>query len=95
MRILAINPGSTSTKIAVYEDEKTLLNKDIAHSATELSRFHEVTDQYHFRRQLIIDELRREGIKLDFRAVIGRGFQFFTNVPNAPKDTYNPSDWGL
>ena len=46
MRILAINPGSTSTKIAVYEDEKTLLNKDIAHSATELSRFHEVTDQY-------------------------------------------------
>lgn len=73
MRILAINPGSTSTKIAVYEDEKILLNKDIAHSATELSRFHEVTDQYHFRRQLIIDELRREGIKLDFRAVIGRG----------------------
>ena len=73
MRILAINPGSTSTKIAVYEDEKTLLNKDIAHSATELSRFHEVTDQYHFRRQLIIDELRRESIKLDFRAVIGRG----------------------
>lgn len=73
MRILAINPGSTSTKIAVYENEKTLLNKDIAHSATELSRFHEVTDQYHFRRQLIIDELRREGIKLDFRAVIGRG----------------------
>ena len=73
MLILAINPGSTSTKMAVYEDDKPVMLRSIQHSAEELARFDEVTDQFHWRRQLIEDELRRMDIPMEFSAVIGRG----------------------
>ncbi len=73
MRILAINPGSTSTKIAVYEDEKPIFQKTLRHSAEELARFKTVADQYDFRKQLILDELERENIPLNFRVIMGRG----------------------
>ena len=48
MKILAINPGSTSTKIAVYEDETPLLVRNIRHTVEELAVFPEVTDQFEF-----------------------------------------------
>ena len=73
MQILAINPGSTSTKIAVYEDEKPILLRTIRHSAEELSKFEDVIYEFPFRKQLVIDELRRNDIPLQFDAVIGRG----------------------
>lgn len=74
MRILAINPGGTSTKIAVYEDTKPLFVKSISHSAEDLSIFNKVSDQYGFRKQLIKDVLADNGYNLaDFDAVIGRG----------------------
>ena len=73
MRILVINPGSTSTKMAVYEDEKPLLLRNITHTAEELAPFNAITEQQDFRRQLVLDELRQSDIPLEFDAVIGRG----------------------
>ena len=73
MLILAINPGSTSTKIAVYEDEKPILLRTIRHSAEELKKFEDVIYEFPFRKQLVIDELKRQDIPLQFDAVIGRG----------------------
>ena len=73
MKILVINPGSTSTKMAVYDHENPVFVRNIAHTAKELARFDAITEQQHFRRQLVLDELQRCNIPLDFDAVIGRG----------------------
>ena len=73
MRILVINPGSTSTKMAVYDDEQPLVLRSISHSAEELARFDDVMEQQDYRRRLILDELRQMDIPLQFDAVIGRG----------------------
>jgi len=73
-RILVINPGSTSTKIAVFESEKEILNKTIRHDAEELAGFESITDQYDFRAGIIKQSLIDEGIAPDgFDAVVGRG----------------------
>ena len=73
MLILVINPGSTSTKIAVYEDEQPILLRSIRHTIEELDRFPRIVDQMDFRRDLVVDELRRMGVKCRFDAIIGRG----------------------
>ena len=73
MMILVINPGSTSTKMAVSAGETQLLRKNIAHSAEELAEFDEVIDQIPFRTQLVLDALEECNIPLKFDAVIGRG----------------------
>ena len=73
MKILVINPGSTSTKMAVYDDEQPVLLQSISHSAEELAHFDAITEQQDFRRQLVLDELERAGFDLSFDAVIGRG----------------------
>jgi len=73
MKILVINPGSTSTKMAVYEDEKPILLRNITHTAEELAPFDAITEQQDFRRQLVLDELAAADIPLEFDAVIGRG----------------------
>lgn len=72
--ILAINPGSTSTKFAVYENERCVLNKTLRHSVEEMSEYKVVTDQFDFRKGLIIDALVEEGISVDsIKHIIGRG----------------------
>lgn len=73
MNILAINPGSTSTKIAVYEDEKLVFSYTIRHSVEELSVFKNVIHQYELRKKIILDVLKENNILLSFDAVIGRG----------------------
>lgn len=73
MRILVVNPGSTSTKIAVYEDEKPLLLRNISHTAEELAPYGNIIEQQDFRRQLVLNELRQADIPFEFDAVIGRG----------------------
>ena len=73
MKILVINPGSTSTKMAVFDDEKPVLLRNIVHSPEELSHFDDVLQQQDFRRQLVLDELDSVGMPLSFDAVIGRG----------------------
>ena len=73
MKILAINPGSTSTKIAVYEDEKPILVRNIRHSVEELAQLPEVTQQFEFRKNLVLKELEKEHIPVLFDAIVGRG----------------------
>lgn len=76
MNILAINPGSTSTKLAVFEDETPRLARTLRHSVEELSTFPQATDQFEFRKDLVLRELEADGIPLQFDAVIGRGGLF-------------------
>ena len=73
MKILVINPGSTSTKIAVYENETPLLVRNIKHTVEELSVYPQVIDQFEFRKNLVLQELEANGIPFAFDAVIGRG----------------------
>jgi len=73
-RILTINPGSTSTKVALYEGELPLFMETIHHSAEELAAFARIADQYAFRRDAVLGLLERHGIRLDsLDAVVGRG----------------------
>lgn len=76
MKILAINPGSTSTKIAVYEDKTPRLVRTIRHSVEELAVYPHVIDQFEFRKNLVLDELKADGIPFEFDAIIGRGGLF-------------------
>ncbi len=74
MKILVINPGSTSIKIAVYENEKEILLKTIRHDHTDLAGFNSVGEQYPFRVKIIEDSLKEGGIDTgELSAVIGRG----------------------
>lgn len=74
MRQLIINPGSTSTKIAVYEDEKSIFETTLRHSNEELAKYTKVVDQFEFRKKLIIDVLKENSIALNsLDAVVGRG----------------------
>ena len=72
--ILAINPGSTSTKFALFSEEELLFEKSLRHTPEELSVFDRITDQFSFRKNLIMKELFLRKIDLDnIVAVIGRG----------------------
>jgi len=73
MKILAINPGSTSTKIAVYEDEKCLFKSTIRHTVDELAPYPHVIDEFEFRKNIILGELEKNNIPFQFDAIIGRG----------------------
>ena len=74
MKILVINPGATSTKIAVFQDEEQLYKLTIDHSAEELDRFERVIDQADYRREAILSAITSAGYQLsDFDAVCGRG----------------------
>ena len=74
IRILAINPGSTTTKIAVYKNANPVFLKTIKHSLEELKKFEKVSDQFNYRRDLICKELKDADIKIELiRAVVGRG----------------------
>ena len=74
IRILAINPGSTSTKFAVYFEGECKLKKTLRHSIEELSLYENIIDQFEFRKGLIIDSLVEEGFDVDkIKYVIGRG----------------------
>lgn len=73
IRILAINPGSTSTKIAVFENLRPVFQKSLKHSSADLEPFSQITDQFKFRKDAILRELEMAGVDLDFSVVIGRG----------------------
>ena len=73
-RILAINPGSTSTKIALFENEREIFYTTISHSAEELSRFKSIMEQKDYRTNLVLKELEEKGVELSsLSAVVGRG----------------------
>ncbi|RKD30002.1 butyrate kinase [Thermohalobacter berrensis] len=73
-RILTINPGSTSTKIAIFDNEKPVLEETIRHSTEEISKYEKIYDQYEFRKNVILETLNDKGINLTkLNAVVGRG----------------------
>lgn len=73
-RLLIINPGSTSTKIAIYDNEKPLFEETLRHSNEELAPYATIYDQYEFRKNVILDTLNAKGINITkLNAVIGRG----------------------
>lgn len=73
-KILAINPGSTSTKIALFEDERSLLDLTLRHTAEQIATFPNIIDQLSWRRELILEGLAEQGIDIhELSAVIGRG----------------------
>ena len=74
MKVLIINPGATSTKIAVFEEDRQLFKLGIDHSAEELDRFEKVIDQADYRKNAILTAVSEAGFRLtDFDAVCGRG----------------------
>ena len=74
VRILVINPGSTSTKFAVYDNTVCSLLKTLHHSRAELAPFKTISDQFEFRKNLILGELVHDRIHLEsINIIIGRG----------------------
>jgi len=72
--ILAINPGSTTTKISLFQGEAELFTQTITHKIEELSRFNKASDQDLYRMEIIITYLREQKAPLDLiKAVVGRG----------------------
>lgn len=73
-KLLAINPGSTSTKIAVFYNDTKIFSANIEHDADRLKKFVEISEQYPYRKEMIMDALVEEGILLeDISAFVGRG----------------------
>lgn len=73
-KILAINPGSTSTKISLFEGGTCLWKKVIEHSEEELSAFISINEQYPYRKMKIIETFEQYGLTLDsLEAIVGRG----------------------
>lgn len=74
MKILTINPGSTSTKIALFEGEQALFTANVSHDAAELAKYPSISDQLPYREQTIRALLDKDGVSLDgLSAVVGRG----------------------
>lgn len=89
MKVLVINPGATSTKVAVFEEERELLKKSIVHTAQELEGFDRVIDQAEFRQRAVLEAVAEGGFRLeDFDAVCGRG-GLYRPIPSG---TYAVSD---
>ena len=73
-RVLAINPGSTSTKIAVYDGDRPVFEKVLRHEPEELAPYPTIIDQYDFRRQLVMEAMRENQVPPStLHAVVGRG----------------------
>jgi len=74
VRVIAINPGSTSTKIAVFQNTEPIFLKNIKHSTEELAPFPRITDQFLFRKEIILKQLHEAEIDIEsLLAVVGRG----------------------
>ncbi len=101
-RVLAINPGSTSTKIAVFDDTEAVFVKTLRHDPEELDKFGGIIEQYEFRKNLVIEAMKENNVSPDtLEAVVGRG-GLVRSVPggtyevcqNMLSDLKNPEIWG-
>ena len=73
-KLLIINPGSTSTKIAVYEDERKVLEETVRHDPDMLMQYERVADQAPYRKELIQTFMDKNDIDLtEFSLIVGRG----------------------
>ncbi|MBB6215124.1 butyrate kinase [Anaerosolibacter carboniphilus] len=72
--VLVINPGSTSTKVAIFKGEENVIQKNLSHFPEELEKFEKITDQYEYRRNIILQWMKDEGYETaQLKAVVGRG----------------------
>jgi len=101
-KVLAINPGSTSTKIAVYEDETPIFEKNLRHDPVELDKFGGIIEQYDFRKGLVLEAMKENNVQPeDLAAVVGRG-GLVRAVPGGTwkicdamlRDLKDPTLWG-
>jgi butyrate kinase len=73
-RLLAINPGSTSTKIALFENDAEIFSANVSHNAAKLKEFREISEQLPYRKETILSELAKKNISLKgIDAFVGRG----------------------
>lgn len=87
--VLVINPGSTSTKVALFSGEANVLQKNLTHSPNELNKFEKITDQFEYRKDIIIEWLKEEGYSVEqLKAVVGRGGL----LKPMPSGTYKVTD---
>ena len=88
-KMLIINPGSTSTKIGVFEDETLLFEETLRHTTEEISQYATIVDQKDFRKNIITEFLASKGVELkDINVVVGRGGM----LKPIPGGTYPVSD---
>lgn len=87
--LLVINPGSTSTKVAVFRKGQNIVQKNLSHSTEELSKYEKITDQFEYRQQMILEWLKEENIEVSsLAAVVGRGGL----LKPMPSGTYKVTD---
>ena len=73
-KLLIINPGSTSTKLGVFEDEKLISEETLRHTTEEIAQFDKIVDQVDFRKAMILDFLKNNDIDIkSFDVIVGRG----------------------
>jgi butyrate kinase len=73
-KLLIINPGSTSTKIAVFEDETPVFEDTIRHSSEKIAEFDSIASQYEFRKELVLKSIEEHGVELSsLSAIVARG----------------------
>ena len=74
LKSLIINPGSTSTKVGIFEDETCVMDETLRHSTEEISQYPSIIAQKDFRKNIILDFLGSKDLKpADFDAFVGRG----------------------
>ena len=89
VKSLIINPGSTSTKIGVFEDETLLFEETLRHSTEEIAQYASIVDQKDFRKQIILDLLAKKNFDINsLQVVVGRGGM----LKPIPGGTYAVSD---
>jgi len=87
--VLVINPGSTSTKVALFNKEENMIQKNLSHSSEELDKFDKITDQFAYRKDIIVNWMKEEGYTIDqLSAVVGRGGL----LKPMPSGTYKVTD---
>ena len=89
IKSLIINPGSTSTKIAVFDDETMLFEETLRHSNEELAPFNSIVEQKDFRKKIITDLLEEKAFDIkELGMIVGRGGM----LKPIPGGTYNVTD---
>ena len=89
VKSLIINPGSTSTKIGVFEDETLLFEETLRHSTEEIAKYASIVDQKDFRKEIIINLLKEKNFDIhSLNMVVGRGGM----LKPIPGGTYAVSD---
>ena len=92
--ILAINPGSTSTKIGLFKDDEPIFMENIEHEREELAKFPDLPSQKHFRLQFVLKALESHGYKPEMlSAVVGRGGLLPTINSGGYKVNEKMKDW--